>query len=679
MAPLWRVAPLPSILLVAGLVPFQPCVAPAVASNATGLIIKDDAVTEASHKEINEDVDLRLEVQRLRDELAAMKTAEAPRRSVPRAEGSSSSSGRRPIIHQLLRLLGQEGHEEGNRGKECENDPLHGVDEHGVQITFDHENVHLVANKNVIAGSLSLMVSFLACHWLHQAHIDWLPESVVIVSIGTAVGLTLRLVSGATSESHTKEMEELFGLMNQVILNLIMLPPIIFESGWSLRLKDFLSQFGYILIFAVFGTLISTGVIAYGIYWTQELHHIKTHRAAFTFASLISAVDPVATLATYSSLKVEPLLNIMVFGESTINDAVAIALFTAGNEVKQGAKIEWLQIVGVILWLLFGSLVLGVASGWLLSQMIRRTGLRESPSFGVSIIGMTSWCIYVLAEGLCSLSGIIASLFCGISMAVYLKPFLESKTEALASYQLKQQAVMADTCIFLLVGIAFALLGTPHNLTFSCLVAGLCLVGRAVAVYPLGLIVNAVKRYRGGTQGFTPEQCNQLSWRHLTMMWHAGLRGGIAMALVMTMTNAGSEEAKEELEGATSFVIFSFLILFGGSTNFALNKLNIPVGVDAPQDVLVKKANLRRPGPRRSLSFSQRALDRSFSIVDRGMHQVVQDVMDELSANGEDEAETAARSRASIESSRFGGRRATAEQAAEALEQTPATELPSMP
>ena len=49
---------------------------------------------------------------------------------------------------------------------------------------------------------------------------------------------------------------------------------------------------------------------------------------SFAFGSLISAVDPVATLAIFQALDVDPILNMLVFGESILNDAVAIVLTT---------------------------------------------------------------------------------------------------------------------------------------------------------------------------------------------------------------------------------------------------------------------------------------------------------------------------------------------------------------
>ena len=49
---------------------------------------------------------------------------------------------------------------------------------------------------------------------------------------------------------------------------------------------------------------------------------------SFAFGSLISAVDPVATLAIFQAIDVEPILYMLVFGESVLNDAVSIVLTT---------------------------------------------------------------------------------------------------------------------------------------------------------------------------------------------------------------------------------------------------------------------------------------------------------------------------------------------------------------
>ncbi|CAL1273568.1 unnamed protein product, partial [Larinioides sclopetarius] len=56
--------------------------------------------------------------------------------------------------------------------------------------------------------------------------------------------------------------------------------------------------------------------------WVYELSFTES----FALGSFLSAVDPVATLAVFHALDVDPVLNMLVIGESILNDAVAIVL-----------------------------------------------------------------------------------------------------------------------------------------------------------------------------------------------------------------------------------------------------------------------------------------------------------------------------------------------------------------
>ena len=124
---------------------------------------------------------------------------------------------------------------------------------------------------------------------------------------------------------------------------------------------NFFQNIGSITVFAVFGTLISAFIVGGGVYilglvfYLSYLMFVKlkficcclhiclTLQAdvafklslieSFAFGSLISAVDPVATLAIFQALDVDPVLNMLVFGESILNDAVAIVLTTTILEI----------------------------------------------------------------------------------------------------------------------------------------------------------------------------------------------------------------------------------------------------------------------------------------------------------------------------------------------------------
>jgi hypothetical protein len=81
-------------------------------------------------------------------------------------------------------------------------------------------------------------------------------------------------------------------------------------------------------VFAILGTAISAFVMGAGVYVLGKLQltYSLDAKESFAFGSLVSAVDPVATLAIFNALDIDPVLYMLVFGESILNDAVAIVL-----------------------------------------------------------------------------------------------------------------------------------------------------------------------------------------------------------------------------------------------------------------------------------------------------------------------------------------------------------------
>ena len=106
----------------------------------------------------------------------------------------------------------------------------------------------------VLLVALAVIVGTL----FHRRRIFLLPESGATVLIGLAVGLAVHLGSGGRLAALEKE-EALY--FNPEFFTLFLLPPIIFESGFSLNQSLFFGRFATICTFAVFGTLISTALL----------------------------------------------------------------------------------------------------------------------------------------------------------------------------------------------------------------------------------------------------------------------------------------------------------------------------------------------------------------------------------------------------------------------------------
>lgn len=67
-------------------------------------------------------------------------------------------------------------------------------------------------------------------------------------------------------------------------------------------------------------------------------------------SALIAATDPVATLSVFAKLKVHPVLNSFTFGESILNDAVAIVIFRSFMQLYHEAAVNFIFLS--FFWLL---------------------------------------------------------------------------------------------------------------------------------------------------------------------------------------------------------------------------------------------------------------------------------------------------------------------------------------
>lgn len=400
----------------------------------------------------------------------------------------------------------------------------------------------------------------------------WFPESAATLFVAIVLGLVIR--HGVTAGFISVKT---FTFVNATILNLVLLPIIIFNGGWNLRRKDFASQFEYILIFAVFGTLISTFFIGYASYYMGTLgwHPLTGLRENMVFAALISAVDPVATLTTYNALGVEPLLNIMVFGESTINDAVAIVLFNVFN--KDWEHLHPSAAVLKMGVLLFGSMGFGILLAGILILMIRLVKLSGHSHAEILFIWMSAYFIFAAAESF-HFSGIIANLFAGMVFGIYSTQHLSEKGRATANEYLTLCSATADNGVFILCGTSVALMQSMSGFKFGFIAVGLCFVGRFLSVVPCAAVSNVVKKFQG--------EPNHLSWKHQVMMWHGGLRGGIALVLALDINGEWCSN-KATILNATFTVICVLLLVLGGTTEFMLEKLGIGMHVHAAEDALV--------------------------------------------------------------------------------------------
>lgn len=172
---------------------------------------------------------------------------------------------------------------------------------------------------------------------------------------------------------------------------------------------------GTILTFAFAGTFISAVVLGVILYiWA--LNPIESMDLSFVEAisvgATLSATDPVTILAIFNTYKVDPKLYTIIFGESILNDAVAIVIFETAQRYKPRETLEdgvtkssltifsLFESFGVFLLVFFGSLVIGLAIGIGTSLLLKMTYIRRFPKIESCIILLIAYASYFFANAI---------------------------------------------------------------------------------------------------------------------------------------------------------------------------------------------------------------------------------------------------------------------------------------
>lgn len=425
-----------------------------------------------------------------------------------------------------------------------------------------------------------------------------------------------------------------------------LLPPIIFNSGYQLRRELFYRHFKPIVSFACIGTTIgaiSTGLLLY-LCSTMRLFgqdFVPDLIELLTFGSLIAATDTVSVLGVFQAKKVDPHLFYLVFGESALNDAVALVLFSLFSEIlleidtMDGARTILMKLVKFMAQLLQDAIcspLLGFSFSMGAALLFKHVDFREQQLIELPLLLLLMYVPFVLAECF-EWSGIVAIFFCGISARRYVAPNVSSDTQKNAEVIFQVTAFIAETCIFIELGLSVFGLPGSFNWRFILCAFLASLLGRAIGIYPLAwfhnfslteieeiphlpvspdvsvnkdipLIERISSQLSDSSTRIRTTPRNRLD-KHIPMnfshmLWFAGLRGAVgtfeivgckkvyltsvvrlAYACVRKFPNARGHT--DEFTAATMVIVLVSIVVMGGLTEKMLQLQRIRTGVDVDE------------------------------------------------------------------------------------------------
>lgn len=316
-----------------------------------------------------------------------------------------------------------------------------------------------------------------------------------------------------------------FRLSEEVIL-FIFVPPLIFESALNMDSRLLLRNLAPVLTLAAPGLLISTAIVGIILAWLTPLSLPQ----ALLFGSLISATDPVAVIALFKELGVPKQLAILVEGESLFNDATAIVTFNiifgtiaagavGADAIQKGASNFLVSFTGGIL--------AGAVFGYLMRLAMN---LAKNDTLIVSTITtITAYGAFLIADEVLHVSPVMSVVSAGLVVGWYKSNRLEPEVRKYVSEFWEYSAFLANSLIFLLVGITASsfrffeqLSQTQSLLTTLGITIVTVLVARAVVVFTLIPIVNLFREFK-------------ISFSYQLVSYWGGLRGAVCLALALSI------------------------------------------------------------------------------------------------------------------------------------------------
>eukprot|EP01134_Creolimax_fragrantissima_P000482 CFRG0482T1 len=468
------------------------------------------------------------------------------------------------------------------------------------------EETHAVQSMAVLLGVSLLILTIVTIWQFKRCRVRFIHETGMSIVYGIIAGAVIHFSSGDTRELEANTVFE------PALFFYMLLPPIIFSAGYQVQKKHFFRNIAPILLFAFAGTIISTlfiGFATYIIVWldVNGLYDVLGIHDCLQFGALISAVDPVTVLAIFSELHVDADLYAMVFGESVLNDAVALVLYSTITAFRG----ERFTIVSLFVSMtdfvtnFCGSMVVGIFFALMTSLITRYTDIKKHPVLETSLLLLMSYTTFLIGESM-SLSGIVAILFCGMGQSHYTAINLSEEGQHMTAAITETLNFLAENFIFSYLGISlFTFPNHQFKPAFIVLTIVFVIIGRAINIYPLSAILNK----------FRPSR--PIPMKYQSMLVFSGLRGAIAFALAMKNTTT---EGKQVITSTTLVIVIFTVWVFGGGTLPMMEFLQIPYlnprdsggdDFEQVQDDISTGTSLYRPADSR-LAFFWHRFDRKY-------------------------------------------------------------------
>ena len=390
-----------------------------------------------------------------------------------------------------------------------------------------------------------------------------LPQTIglMILAIGLSIAM---LIIGLIFPKFLASVTELNNSFDfSVLLIDIMLPFLLFAGAISVDVHQLLKDKLTILLLAGFGVVFSTFAVGSGVFWLIEQPFFGLNTLGLTlvdcllFGALIAPTDPIAVLAIVKKMKLSPMTETRIAGESLFNDGIGVVVFLTLLKVKLTGieNVTFNSVSFLFANEVVGGILIGCLIGYLGLKLVKYI---ENERVELEVLITLS---LVLLVSVISSKFHFSGPLGVVMMGLFLNRNIDTDNDqvgvqkAMGEYVYKFWHLLDETLnaiLFILIGLAIIPIFQNFTLTYlliSALTIFLVVISRSIGVFVPIKFLSLFKDFQKGTG--------------LIITW-GGLKGGLSIALALNLPDQLGEG--KELLLFLSYMVVLFSILVQGLT-----------------------------------------------------------------------------------------------------------------
>ena len=417
---------------------------------------------------------------------------------------------------------------------------------------------------------IALIIGAGTRHWLRRSP---LPFTVSLLIIGLGLGAANRL--GWFEVWHIGALKlnvdflgqslDWAGKIDPHLILYVFLPTLIFEAAFAMDVHTFKKSFTNAFMLAVPGIIIAlvlTGAIVMGMKASGMGFAAWGWTMALLFGAVVSATDPVAVVALLKELGASKKLGTLIEGESLLNDGTAIVIFMVllaaitGQGSDASPVLEFIRVV-------LGGVFVGVLFGWLTIRWVKK--VFNDALIEITVIVAAAYLTFFVAEHFLHVSGVLGLVALGLMMASVGRTRISPEVEHFLHEFWELAAFIANTLIFVIVGVVIA-----NNSQFTgddFLKLFIIYIGVHVVRAIVILILYPVMRRSG----------YGLPKKDAIVVWYGALRGaiGLALALIVAADASIDQDIRDDFLFLTAGLVTLFSLINATTMKYLVDGLGL--------------------------------------------------------------------------------------------------------